>query len=320
MTGKLRRLSGLSIVAGCAVLAFAVWRTAPPGGSISTKAPASQPSPPKENVAAQPKPRGFDQVLAVLAKSGTPLEVEQAIIFLDTTARLRKGMTDAQHTALVAALERGTPAAMVEGAWSHLFNSACNALATGRPAPDEDLLSLLEHVAAADPRPILRLYALQHIGCHYAAAAPESRRRLRALVQRMLADPSSQTAGTALVLWRSWEKTAGPGEITSFDLSRAIAADPGRPVDVRVAALHAVGDDPGVLELARALALNRAQPMILRKAALNLIGRHGVREDLETLRLCSREGSRLAQAGDPAARSLQDRLAGRPQPVLRPYQ
>lgn len=74
-----------------------------------------------------------------------------------------------------------------------------------------------------------------------------------------------------------------------------------------------------VLDLARSLAGDRNQPVILRKAALNLIGRHGEARDLGVLRLCSRESARLAQAGEPAVRSLNDRLAGIPQPVLRPY-
>lgn len=109
------------------------------------------------------------------------------------------------------------------------------------------------------------------------------------------------------------------GGISLLDLSRAIAADTARPIDVRVTALHAIGDDPGVLDLARAIAPDRSQPLLLRKTALNLIGRHGQKQDLEVLRLCSRESPRLAQAGDPAARSLQDRIAGHIPPVLQPY-
>ena len=165
----------------------------------------------------------------------------------------------------------------------------------------------------------MRLYALQHLDCRYDAASPTSQRRLRSLVQRLLADPSSKTAGTALVLWRRWEKSAGPGNLSSLEQSRAIAADAGRPVDVRVTALHAIGENPGVLDLARTLAQDRSQPVILRKAAVNLIGRHGDAQDLTVLRLCSQESQRMAQAGKPAARALEDRLAGIPQPVLRPY-
>ena len=98
-----------------------------------------------------------------------------------------------------------------------------------------------------------------------------------------------------------------------------MAVDPARPVDVRIAALHAIGEDPGVLDLARTIAPDHSQPLLLRKAALNLIGRHGTSQDLTVLRLCSRESPRLSQAGEPAARALQDRLAGISPPVLHPY-
>lgn len=311
-----RMLGGLTVVTGIGVLVLAALRNTGPEGGV-TQPPADQPV--RGASAVKSSPKEFDQLLAVMAGGGTTLELENAIGFLDSVTRTGRALTDTQRVALLAALEHGTPAGLSEGAWSHIFNSSCNALAVGRPAADEALLGLLERVAKTDPRRVMRLYSLQHLGLLYAAANPTARQRMRALVQCLLADPSSQTAGTALVLWRSWERTAGPGEISSLDLSRAIAADAQRPVDVRVTALHAIGDDPGVLDLARAIAPDKSQPVILRKAALNLIGRHGEERDLEVLRLCGRGNPRLAQAGDPAARSLKDRLAGRPQPVLRPY-
>lgn len=316
MTGKRRARLCLAIGTGVVALALAAWRIALPGGPPAT--PAAQPLA-RAAPAVKPAGDGFDQVLEVLARGGTTLERERAICFLDTISRVGKGLAEGQRAALIAALEHGTPAGMAEGSWFHLFNSACNALAVAQPAGDETLLGLLEHVALADPRLIMRLYALQHIGRHYAAASPTTRQRLRTLVRRLLDDPSSQTAGTALVLWSGWEKTAGPGDMSFLDLSRSIATDAGRPVDVRVTALHAIGGDPGVLDVARAIAPDRRQPAILRKAALNLIGRHGEERDLDLLRLCSRESSRLAQAGEPAAHALESRLAGIHSPVLRPY-
>ena len=71
-----------------------------------------------------------------------------------------------------------------------LFNSACNALATARPVPDEALLGLLERIALDDPRLVMRLFALQHLSFNYDSAPPASQQRLRTLVQRLLADPS----------------------------------------------------------------------------------------------------------------------------------
>ena len=90
-------------------------------------------------------------------------------------------------------------------------------------------------------------------------------------------------------------------------MSKTQTACPGRLTLVALAAWAA-----------RAIAPDRSQPTILRKASLNLIGRHGDPTDLTVLNLCSRERPRLSQAGKPAARTLQDRLAGRPGPVLRP--
>ena len=306
-----RFLLGLSVLTSVAALALVAWKV------VNLDPPATTRANPTARGAAAVGPAavGFDQVLAVLSGGGTSPELENAIGFLDTAARVGRVLTDAQRAALLAALESGTPAGMAEGSWSHIFNSACNALTTSKVAPDEALLGLLERVAADDPRLVMRLYALQHLDCRYDAASPTSQRRLRSLVQRLLADPSSKTAGTALVLWRRWEKSAGPGNLSSLEQSRAIAADAGRPVDVRVTALHAIGENPGVLDLARTLAQDRSQPVILRKAALNLIGRHGGTQDLAMVRLCSQESQRLAQAGKPAARALEDRLAGIPQPV-----
>jgi len=297
-------------------LAFLAWRLT---GPVNHSAPVPANPAAGDFVTAIPAHNEFGRVLVVFSRGGTALELEDAIGVLDAVTRVGKGLADAQRQTLLAALEHGAPAGMAEGSWFHIFNSACNALAVAQPAGDETLLGLLERVALTDKRLVMRLYALQHIGSHYSSASPASRKRLRSLVQHLLADPSSKTAGTALVLWRRWEKTAGPGEMSSLDLSRAIAADAGRPVDVRVAALHAIGDDPGVLDMARAIAPDRTQPAILRKAALNLIGRHGEERDLDVLRECSRESSRLAQAGEPAARSLKDRLAGIQEPALLPY-
>jgi len=316
MIANRRVLLGALVAAVCVAAIFAIWKIA---GISGLSSPAAREWSSEERAGPKTPSRGFGQVLVVFERGGTPREVEQAIGFLDTGVRLRKGLTPENRTALLAAMERGAPAEMADGPWAHLFNSACNALAVNPPDGDESLLGLLERVAVEDPRNIMRLYALQHLGRHYSSAGPDTRRRLRGMVRRMLDDPASPTAGTALVLWRQWEKTEGTGAISSFELSRAMAADPARPVDVRVAALHAIGDDPGVLDLTRAIAGDRTQPVILRKAALSLIGRHGQERDLEVLRECSAESSRLSQAGEPAARALKDRLAGVPRPVLHPY-
>jgi len=324
MIKKGRFLKVFGWVIGFAVSISGVWiicheESASPRASRSQSAHrAVTPHSPKI-VPKKPIEDGFSQVLAVFANGGTPRDLELAIETLDTLTRLGKGVATGQHTALLSAMDSGSPSGMSEGSWSHLFNSACNVLAVDQSTPDENLIKLLERIAVTEPRLVMRLYALQHLGVRYDTATPECQLRLRDLVQRILADPESQTAGTALVLWRRWEHSAGSETASSLDLSRSIVKDATRQLDVRVSALQAIGDDPGVLDLARAIAPDTTQPVSLRKVALNLIGLHGQKQDLEVLRLCSRESPRLAQAGDPAARSLQDRIAGHIPPVLQPY-
>ena len=303
-------VSALIVTGGAAVLAGVWWLVRPPAPPVA----------PVVAVTARPAASDpFSQTLAVLTSGGDPAAVGAAVEFLDTTARLGKALDDERQAALLAALNRNTPKGMGEGEWAHLFNSACNALAAGSTVPDKALVALLERTAADDPRLVMRLYALQHLGLRYAACESPEQERIRTLVRGILADPQSPVAGTALVLCRLWETPDQPGQIPSLETARALAADPSRPVDVRVTALHAAGDDPGVLPLARTLAADSTQPVILRKSALYLIGRHGTTEDLALLRRCGGESSRLAQAGEPAARSLEDRLAGRPRPVFMPY-
>ena len=304
------------VAALCAAALLALWKMERLAG---TAAPEAGARPPRPGPADGRGSAGLAQVLAVCHRGGSARRIEQAIEFLDTAARTRKPLAAGHRQALIGAIGRGTPPGMAEGAWAHLFNSACNALAAGRPAADGPLLAMLEGIANRDRRLVLRLYALQHLGRHYPGADPAAQRRLRGMVQAMAADPDSPVAGTALVLWRAWEEDAPPGAVSSLEVSRAMAADPARPVDVRVTALHAMGEDPAVLEAARAIAANRAEPVILRKAALNLIGRHGAARDLEVLRECSRQSARLAQAGEPAARAVEDRLAGVRPPALHAY-
>ena len=305
------------VAAFCAAALLALWKMDRLAG---TAAPETGARPPKPGNAGGRGSAGVAQVLAVCNRGGSARQIQQAIEFLDTAARTRMPLGAGPRQALTGAIGRGPPAGMAEGAWAHLFNSACNALAVGRrPATEGPLLGMLEGIARGDRRLVLRLYALQHLGRHYPGADPAAQRRLRGMVQAMLADPDSPVAGTALVLWREWQEDAPPGAVSALERSRAMAADPARPVDVRVTALHAASDDPGVLDLARAIARDRAQPVILRKAALNLVGRHGGRGDRALLRECSRQSARLAQAGGPAARAVEDRLAGVPPPVLHPY-
>ena len=263
----------------------------------------------------------FERTIAVFTRGASPQDAAASIEFLDTTTRLGVPLTAGRRSELTAALERPQSSGMGTRTWAHIFNSACNALCTGGTAPDPALISLLERLAANDSRHVIRLYALQHLGSRYAACDAADRDRIRDLVSHILTErPVSPVAGTALVLARHWEaanKTAQGSSV--LETARLVAADATLPVDVRVAALHTAGEDAAVLENARTLAADPGQPAILRKSALYLIGRHGTAADLPLLRRCASESVRLAQAGEPAAKNLQARIDGIPQPVLTPY-
>lgn len=263
----------------------------------------------------------FDRMIAVLTRGAPTQETAAAIEFLDTTTRLGVPLPAERKSDLIGALERGKPSGMATGIWAHLFNSACNVLATGGAAPDPKFIGLLERLAAKDSRHEIRLYALQHLGCRYSACDAAGQERIRSLVAGILTErPVSPVAGTALVLARRWESDNRTTQSSPvLETARLVAVDTALPVDVRVTALHTAGEDAAVLEPARMLAADSAQPAILRKSALYLIGRHGTAGDLALVRRCSRESPRLAQAGEPAAKILQARLDGGSQPVLRPY-
>lgn len=268
------------------------------------------------------KSHGFALVRRVFGQGGTHLEIEEAISHLDEAARTRRGLAPGDRAWLVEAMAGGAPPGVRPGTWSHIFNSACNALARGEGAPDEAFFALLLEVAAADPDKVLRLYALQHLGVHYPAAPEPWQERMRDLVAGVIDDPMSETAGTALVLWQNWhhdEPESGRSPAVLAVLALAVAADAGRPADVRISALHSAGDDPQCLDLSRTIAADPAEPVLLRKAAMNLIGRHGGDEDIELLQAAAGRNPRLQQASEPALAEIDRRLSGRPAPNYQPY-
>ena len=263
----------------------------------------------------------FERVIAVLADGASAQEIEAAVDFLDTTTRLGVPLTAQRQSTLITALQQGTPPGMTTGSWAHLFNSACNALATGGSPSNAGLVALLEHYAVQGAHHEIRLYAMQHLGMCYTECDVATRHRLRKWVSGILAErPVSPVAGMALVLATQWDAGRAAADSASLlESARLVAADPTVPVDVRVSALHTAGENASVLATARVLAADTSQPVILRKSAIYLIGRHGLAADLPLLERCVSEGFRLAQAGEPARKTLQARLNGEASPIFRPY-
>jgi hypothetical protein len=318
MTVRGRVIFGFAALSGVAMVGILAWEMGDRGTSAVTKPTRSVPE-----VGGMgkklPPPVGFDRVLEVFAQGGTSLKFGEAVELLDSMTRSGKALEGSSREELLAAMEHGTPEGMGEGEWSHLFNNACNVMAVGQSTADEKLIALLERIASDDPRLVMKLYALQHLGVSYDRASETSQQRLRLLVRQMLAEPDSQTAGTALVLLRKWEGSTEGDAAATKNLRWTMVTDITRPIDVRVSALHTIADDPGVIELARRIASDPAQPIILRKVAINLIGQHGEASDLPVLRQYGQESPRLAQAGTPAVRMLEERLGGKVQPALVPY-
>ena len=292
-------------VGSCAAIGILGWLAMRPSPSGFLELPPAEAGP-------VPGHRDLPLVLSVLGKGGTHGQIEAAIEWLDNAARDGEPPGGADREALLAAFPLPAPAGLPDTARAHIFNSACNALGG---APDEALLLLLERIATGDPSHVMRLYALQHLGTRYEAAPPAWRERLRSLVRGLESGPA---AGTALVLGRQWDP-ASRDDPAAVRQALGMAADPARPVDVRVTALHAAGGDASCLPAARSIAADASQPVILRKAAISLIGRHGGPEDIGLLGRCSSESGRLAQAGEPAARALRGRLAGPPAPAPAPF-
>jgi hypothetical protein len=198
-----------------------------------------------------------------------------------------------------------------------LFNSAFNVLHSGRD--QETFTRYLHNLALYDEVRTMRVYAIQHLGLQREGGrltGPLANEVRASLVQMsMLRDGG--VAGMAVARLAEWNGHEAEMDSAVLTHAIAIAADPAQPVDTRVTALHAAGRD--ALALSRELATDATQPVILRKSAIACIGSHGGKEDFEKLEAISREHFRLAQATQPALRSIRTRLANPNPPTLAPF-
>lgn len=249
----------------------------------------------------------------------------QAIVWLDDQARSRKPLPAEEESWLLSMIQSGghTDWDIEYKLW--LFNSAFNALHFCKDAAP--LTRILFDLAQHHPHHTMRLYALQHIQSQLLAGrldkslAPKIHDFLHQ--QILLAD--SEIAGTALVILVEWQNNHNPalGHIGSMQddvpaRAAQIAAESGRPVDVRVTALQAAGAH--AKETACAIAADTSQPILVRKAAIAIIGTHGGESDLALLQKLSSENARIAQAAAPAQSSISQRLTNNESPSLVPFQ
>lgn len=287
------------------------------GTTPDTAASTPVPAPPAYAIDFDDPEPSHEVLRHVCDTGGNERTRQLAIVWLDEQARLGQPPPADQETTLLAMLrDNGHPAWDGEyRLW--LFNSAFNVLQHSRDTTA--LAGILHDLATRDPDRTMRLYALQHIGSmrDNARLTGALADEILATLRQLAAAPDSEVAGTAVVLLASWHGADSPADSGVPGQAVAIAVDPGRPVDVRVSALHAAGAH--ALEDARRLAVDVSQPVILRKAAIACLGRHGDERDFPALETIRREHFRLAQAADPALRTIRHRLAAPDAPALVPF-
>lgn len=256
----------------------------------------------------------------VLETGGCDVTRSAALAYLDRHVRDQQPLPQEEYARVMAMIEQGGNPSWTEGYRQHLFNSAFNAMHYGNSG--EPFIRQLERLALNDPDLIMRLYALQHLGMmrRIGQINGDLAAQIRATVETMARQQDSQVSGTAIQLLADWDGSQNDKPLSAdvAQLALATAADQKRSVDIRVTAIHAAG--PAALTLARSVADNASEPVMLRKAAIARIGEDGGPEDLDQLTNLSGEGSRIAQAAQPAIDAIRGRMA-RTRPVkLVPYQ
>jgi len=172
--------------------------------------------------------------------------------------------------------------------------------------------ALLQQLVVEHPHKTMRLYALQHIEIQRTIGnltGPVAD-NARAALHQLAHEADGQVVGTALVALAEWDGLETPPSQELVELALVLAADIECAVDVRVTAIHAVGDR--TLPLARTLASDTEQPVHVRKAAIACIGKYGTNEDTETLQQLASENFRIAQAAEPALKAIRHRETNGP--------
>jgi hypothetical protein len=230
---------------------------------------------------------------------------ELAVAWLDRQVRRQLALTAEQESDLLTKLSANGHATWDPEYRFLFFNSAFNVLHMGKR--QEDLSRLLQKLAVEAPEKTMRLYALQHIGVqracgHLSGAMAEE---IHATLSNLAAEPGCPVAGTALTNLSVWDGRDTASNPAFIALALKLAEDPACQIDVRVSALHTAGEVS--LPLARRLAPDTAQPIQLRKAAIANIGRYGNQGDSAVLEKLTAENFRIAQAAEPALKTLRQR-------------
>lgn len=244
----------------------------------------------------------YQMLRYVAERGGDEHQRKFAIEWLDEQARLKIAPKTEQEAWLLSLIEQGGHVDWDIETQLWIFNNAFNYLHLGKD--HAALTKHLQHLALKHSHKTMRLYAVQHlalqrsIGNLTGEAADES----LGLLQQLIQNTDSEVAGSALVALVNWEGLESKPSEKLIVLANQLAGDSTRTVDIRVTAIHAVGEH--TLSLARKLATDLAQPVQVRKAAIACIGQHGTESDTATLQQLAQENFRIAQAAEPALKNI----------------
>ena len=235
-------------------------------------------------------------------------------------------MPDRARDDLLSFISAGKPDGLMDYEWQERVNVVLNALRvqgadTGERAAG--LTELLMEMAASDPDPILRMYAMQHLALWYPRIRDaDERRQVLGLLKQILDVKGERSRGSALQALSDIARNGAHQEVELalegspiVERAKSILSDQGETADVRICALQAcvVHAHEGVLVNLRAIATNADENTVLRKAALHGLGGMGGAQDVDLLELVGNEDSRCAAAAQAALDVLRKRF-----PSVRP--
>ncbi|MBT7960097.1 MAG: hypothetical protein HN759_12280 [Akkermansiaceae bacterium] len=251
----------------------------------------------------------YQLVRYVFEQGGDELTRKLAINWLDKQSRQGIPLDEQREKWLLDVLTANGHAGWGQEYRFWIFNSAFNVLQMGKE--QEKFTRFLQKLALDDSEKTMRLYALQHLELQRSAGnldgalADEIKKNLQELTSKQ----GSQTAGTALAMLIKWDGSETPPDPELVSLALGLVKDSERPVDIRVTAIHTVGDE--ALATARVLAFDTTQPTMVRKAAIACIGRHGSAADMAKLKSLKGASFRITQATRPAIQLIRKRLSNK---------
>jgi hypothetical protein len=217
---------------------------------------------------------------------------------------------------LLSFLGQGQPEGLASGEWEERVNEILNLLRS-QSGEVTGLAETMLKMAAEDPNPILRMYALQHIAMWIPdEPSAESREAMIDHLRKLSLLPNDPLAGSAVLFLSDLERG---GSIANrrpeiAETALRIASDATASPDVRIAALHACVDQgvgegmanrrPEIAATARLIAADTSLMIPLRKAAIHTIGMFGTQEDVKLLEPLSEQAPALADAISPAIGKL----------------